>query len=161
MIDLESCWTRKRCAFFFLNEEASYGASTFQRGTFHCSSDLLCSNAYSGDLEVLKLNPWQGPETVFSRNLFFFFFSAFPVSVRLFHFLGLLIFVTSTQSHRTRFGHSKPPVGHNICQFLLDLPPSPIVLMHIILSLLSSVEMNGMFVAACSLGTLGKGTDPK
>lgn len=65
MIDLESCWTRKRCAFFFLNEEVSYGTSTFQRGTFHCSSDFLFNNSYSGDLEVLKLNPWQGPETFF------------------------------------------------------------------------------------------------
>ena len=74
MNDLESCWTRKRCAFFLLNNKVSLGASTFQRGTFHGSSDFLCNNSYSGYSKVLKLNLWQGPQTIFSRNLFFFFF---------------------------------------------------------------------------------------
>ena len=77
MNDLESCWTRKRCAFFLLNNKVSLGASTFQRGTFHGSSDFLCNNSYSGYSKVLKLNLWQGPETIFSRNLFFFFLLIF------------------------------------------------------------------------------------
>ena len=77
MNDLESCWTRKRCAFFLLNKKVLLGASTFQRGTCHGSSDFLCNSSYSGYSKVLKLNPCQRPEAIFSRNLFFFFFADF------------------------------------------------------------------------------------
>lgn len=72
MNDLKSCWTRKRCAFFLLNKKVLLGASTFQRGTCHGSSDFLCNSSYSGYSKVLKLNPCQRPEAIFSRNLFFF-----------------------------------------------------------------------------------------
>ena len=41
---------------FFLNDEVSLGASTFQGGTFHGASNFLCNNSYSRYSRVLKLN---------------------------------------------------------------------------------------------------------
>lgn len=120
MNDLESCWTRKRCAFFLLNNKVSLGASTFQRGTFHGSSDFLCNNSYSGYSKVLKLNPWQGLETIFSRNLFFFFLLIFSGQllylVQFFFFL--ILWSLYSRSHRIHFGHSKSPVGLSTRQVL-------------------------------------------
>ena len=116
MNDLESCWTRKRCAFFLLNNKVSLGASTFQRGTFHGSSDFLCNNSYSGYSKVLKLNLWQGPETIFFRNLFFFFFFLLIFSEQLLYLLSSVFFFKPlwslySRSHRIHFGHSKSPMG--------------------------------------------------
>ena len=90
MNDLESCWTRKRCAFFLLNKKVLLGASTFQRGTCHGSSDFLCNSSYSGYSKVLKLNPCQRPEAIFSRNLFFFFLLIF--SEQLLYLLSSVFF---------------------------------------------------------------------
>lgn len=83
---------QEKVCIFILNKKVSLGASTFQRGTFHGSSDFLCNSSYSGYSKVLKLNPCQRPETIFSRNLFFFadFLWATPLLTQFsFYFLNL------------------------------------------------------------------------